>query len=153
MLKMFWYIIFLYLTHTFHINLPLFIYTSYIKCDASSLPHVETWQHRPLLLCSKPEASENLKTEHDDHLQCPIGVPFKFSSDIFEGEILVRLKGCGDDPRDKYFSGRKRLYQHVVQGRFKEEVRVSDVFAGYEVRAARGFHIHLSYVCMYIVKI
>ena len=140
---MLWY---LFISHSYpsHIKLPSLHYTSYyVKCEASSLPLVETWQHRPLLLCSKPEASANFKTEHDYHLQCPIGVPFKFSSDIFEGKILVRLKGCGDDPRDNYFSGRKRLYQHVVQGRFKEEVRVSDVFAGYEVRAARVFFISI----------
>ena len=31
-----------------------------------------------------------------------------------------------------YFSGRKRIYQSVVQGRFKEELSVCDIMTGHE---------------------
>ena len=53
------------------------------------------------------------------------------SSDVFEGTMLVRLKGSNShnpDGDEKYFSGRKRICQIRIQGRFKEEnVQVSDV--------------------------
>jgi len=59
----------------------------------------------------------------------PIGIPFEVESDLFVGKALLRVKGLvGDDPEgDKYFSGRCRTYQHVIQGRFKEEIPVSDL--------------------------
>ena len=60
----------------------------------------------------------------------PIGIPFKIETDLFVGKALLRVKGLAnsDDPEgDKYFSGRCRTYQHVIQGRFKEEIPVSDL--------------------------
>ena len=53
---------------------------------------------------------------------CPLGVPFLFSSELFEGTCLIRLRGTDDDnPEGKaaYFAGRKRTFQGVAQGRFK----------------------------------
>ena len=54
---------------------------------------------------------------------------------MFEGTVLIRLKDANSDSPigdDKYFSGRKRLFQHVIQGRFKKEIPASEVVAGYE---------------------
>jgi hypothetical protein len=67
---------------------------------------------------------------------CPLGKPFKFSSNLFEGTCLIRIKDSNSDDRNgdsEYFSGRKRIFQSVVQGRFKKEgLHVSDVLTGHE---------------------
>ncbi|KAL3806925.1 hypothetical protein ACHAXA_006640 [Cyclostephanos tholiformis] len=103
--------------------------------DERSLPNVEEWKHRPLLICANTTAVPDMTiVEYNDgHL--PLGVPFKFSSAMFEGTCLIRVKGSKSDaPEDDatYFSGRKRIFQSVVQGRFREEVKVSDVMTGHE---------------------
>jgi hypothetical protein len=66
---------------------------------------------------------------------CPIGVPFHFETDLFKGICLIRLKGSNsDDPEgdEEYFFGRKRIFQSVIQGCFKEKVNVADVLTGHE---------------------
>ena len=76
-----------------------------------------------------------LEVPKHGHSACPIGVPFQFSSDLFEGSIIIRMKDSNsDDPKgdEAYFGGRKRLFQSVVQGRFKEKVPVSEVMTGHE---------------------
>ncbi|KAL3779183.1 hypothetical protein ACHAW5_009380 [Stephanodiscus triporus] len=101
--------------------------------DERSLPNVENWKHRPILICANTTAVPDLITADDGTL--PLGVPFKFSSALFEGTCLIRVKGSRSDaPEDdaKYFSGRKRIFQSIIQGRFKEEVKVSDVMTGHE---------------------
>ena len=102
--------------------------------EAYSLP--DLWPHRPLLICANSAASPSLKVlDHDVLDACPLGVPFQFSSELFEGTCLIRLKGTNSDDPDgdtEYFAGRKRIFQSVVQGRFKEEVSVADVLTGHE---------------------
>jgi len=104
--------------------------------EACSLPEVETWSHSPLLICVNTPVSMSLKVPHYGQDSCPLGKPFKFSSDLFEGTCLIRIKDSNSDnvERDsEYFSGRKRIFQSVVQGRFKEDgLRVSDVLTGHE---------------------
>ncbi|KAL7530307.1 hypothetical protein ACHAXR_004917 [Thalassiosira sp. AJA248-18] len=103
--------------------------------EAYTLPDRETWQHRPLMVCVNSAASPTLKVPDYGLDACPLGVPFKFSSDLFEGTCLIRLKGTKSDDPDgdaEYFAGRKRIFQSVVQGRFKEEVLVADVLTGHE---------------------
>jgi hypothetical protein len=104
--------------------------------DAYSLPDVETWPHRPLLICANTPVSIHLKVPHYGLGACPLGKPFKFSSDLFEGTCLIRIKDSNSDDRNgdsEYFAGRKRIFQSVVQGRFKEEgLCVSDVLTGHE---------------------
>jgi len=105
-----------------------------VSREAYSLPDVETWPHRPLLICANTPVSPNLAPDYGAG-PIPMGIPFKFSSDLFEGTCLIRLKGSKSDDPDgdqKYFSGRKRIFQSVVQGCFKEEVPVSDVMTGHE---------------------
>jgi hypothetical protein len=101
--------------------------------DERSLPHPDKWKHRPILICANTPAIPDLITARDGSL--PLGVSFKFSSALFEGSCLIRVKGSKSDAPDddaKYFSGRKRIFQSIVQGRFKEEVKVSDVMTGHE---------------------
>jgi hypothetical protein len=101
--------------------------------DERSLPNVENWKHRPILICANTTAVPDLITADDGTL--PLGVPFKFSSALFEGTCLIRVKGSRSDAPEedaKYFSGRKRIFQSIIQGRFKEEVKVSDVMTGHE---------------------
>lgn len=105
-----------------------------IMRDERSLPRVDGWRHRPLLICANTTAVPDLIVENDDG-PLPLGMPFKFSSGLFEGSCLIRVKGSmSDAPEDdaRYFSGRKRIFQSIVQGRFKEEVNVSDVMTGHE---------------------
>ncbi|KAL7546221.1 hypothetical protein ACHAWF_009559 [Thalassiosira exigua] len=103
--------------------------------DAYSLPEVSTWKHRPLMVCVNSTASPSLKVPRHEVGACPLGVPFKFSSELFEGKCLVRLKGSKSDNPDvdsEYFDGRKRIFQSVVQGRFKQMTPVWDVVTGHE---------------------
>ena len=66
----------------------------------------------------------------------PLGVPIEFESPIFVGRILIRLKTIPSVPQDKdnhrnYFKGKKRYYQCIVQGKFKQEnIKFSDVYFG-----------------------
>lgn len=102
--------------------------------DESSLPRVETWQHRPIFICSNTTVAQNVMTKYGTE-SLPLGIPFQFQSDLFEGSCLIRIKGStSDNPVDDngYFSGRKRIFQSVVQGQFKEKVLASDVMTGHE---------------------
>ncbi|KAL7522547.1 hypothetical protein ACHAWX_007256 [Stephanocyclus meneghinianus] len=104
--------------------------------ESYSLPDIETWPHRPLLICVNTPVSINIKVPIHGLGPCPLGKPFEFSSDLFEGTCLIRIKESKSDDvhaDTEYFSGRKRIFQCVVQGRFKEEgLRVSDVLTGHE---------------------
>lgn len=103
--------------------------------EAYSLPDVEEWPHRPLFVCVNTPVCPDLKVSHYGVGACPIGVQFKFESDLFKGECLIRLKGSkSDDPQgdEEYFSGRKRIFQSVIQGQFKEKMNVADVLTGHE---------------------
>jgi hypothetical protein len=101
------------------------------------LPVPNEWPHRPILLCANTPTDPSLKVESKyGHGPCPIGKPFWFSSDLFEGYCLVRIKNFknSDDPESdkKYFDGRRRLLQTIVQGRFKEAMAVNTVLTGHE---------------------
>ena len=104
--------------------------------ESYSLPDIETWPHRPLLICVNTPVSINIKVPTYGLGPCPLGKPFEFSSDLFEGTCLIRIKESNSDDvhgDTDYFSGRKRIFQCVVQGRFKEDgLRVSDVLTGHE---------------------
>ena len=103
--------------------------------DSYSLPDVKTWPNRPILICANSPVSPNFKVPDYGLGPCPLGTPFKFSSELFEGKCLIRIKASKSDDPDgdaEYFSGKKRIFQSIVQGRFKEEVRVSEVLTGHE---------------------
>ncbi|CAB9496872.1 expressed unknown protein [Seminavis robusta] len=69
---------------------------------------------------------------HDMSKPLPLGVPFEFETPFFKGKILLRFRGNGDsESQDAYFGQhKKRLMQTVVQGRFKQKAKMSDVFVG-----------------------
>ena len=63
----------------------------------------------------------------------PIGIPFPFESPTFRGQFLLRLRNSTcDDPQSQqdYFRDRKRVLQTVVQGQFKKNISMSDLYVG-----------------------
>lgn len=103
--------------------------------EASDIPPPSNWAHRPVFLCVNTGACPELTVPKYGAGSCPLGVPFHFSSDLFEGICLVRLRDVPSDDPDgdsAYFDGRRRKFQGIVQGRFKEELKVSDVLTGHE---------------------
>ena len=103
--------------------------------EAYSLPDAEEWPHRPLFVCLNIPVCSNHKVPTYGLGSCPIGVPFKFESALFIGTCLIRLKGSNsDDPEgdEEYFTGRKRIFQSVIQGQFKEKVNAADLLTGHE---------------------
>jgi Protein of unknown function (DUF1769) len=105
--------------------------------QSADLPPPREWPHRPVLLCVNTPTDESLCVDAVyGQGPCPIGKPFWFSSDLFEGHCLVRIKNVknSDDPDSDmaYFDGRRRLFQTIVQGRFKEALPVNTVLTGHE---------------------
>jgi hypothetical protein len=101
------------------------------------LPPPSSWPHRPVLLCVNTPVDSSLRVEPSyGEGNLPIGKPFFFESDLFVGYCLVRIKGVSnsDDPESDrdYFDGRRRIFQTVVQGRFKEPLSVDSVLTGHE---------------------
>jgi hypothetical protein len=99
--------------------------------DLEEQPDPSVWPHFPLLV------SVNASSVHTDIPigPLPIGVPFHFSSDLFVGQCILRIKNIKNDNSSAdsaYFSGRKRMMQVIVQGRFKEPLKVRDVLTGHE---------------------
>jgi len=72
--------------------------------DVSTLPDPSAWPHRPVLLCVNTPVCPDLKVPLHGDGPCPLGVPFEFSSDLFEGSCLVRLRDIpSDDPASDAF--------------------------------------------------
>jgi hypothetical protein len=107
--------------------------------EGKELPPPTQWPKRPVFLSVNTPAvgkSFNLP-DHDVNGPMPLGVPFDFESEIFKGQCLFRIKDVESDDQnspnyDGYFDNRRRLWQVVVQGQFKEEMLVADVFQGTE---------------------
>lgn len=102
----------------------------------SDLPPPSEWPHRPVLVCNNTPADPSMQIPDYANGPCPIGKPFRFSSDLFEGQCLIRLRNIptsdAPDQDEAYFSGRRRLFQTIVQGRFKQALPVSQVLTGHE---------------------
>uniref|UniRef100_A0A7S1ZGX8 Domain of unknown function at the cortex 1 domain-containing protein n=1 Tax=Ditylum brightwellii TaxID=49249 RepID=A0A7S1ZGX8_9STRA len=106
----------------------------------ATLPLPATWTHRPILLrtASSGEFQKVTNESSITNINCgyPLGVPFNFESDLFQGKILFRVRGLGashDKQSDEdYFKGRKRVFQTVIQGKFKKEIPVRDLMFGME---------------------
>jgi len=83
-----------------------------------------------LRICGKTTQDNRMSNDFTDSAEYPIGIPFDIDTDLFVGKMLLRVKGLpnSNDPNgDEYFNGRCRTYQHVIQGRFKEEISFSDL--------------------------
>lgn len=103
--------------------------------SSNRIPHVSTWKHNPLFLQADPSVVV-LQKNSSQSLSCPIGAPFQFESDLFQGQAMIRIRGLqksNDVASDaKYFQGRKRKNQIIIQGKFKEEIKCRDVVIGTE---------------------
>ena len=111
--------------------------------QAADLPPRTEWPHGPVFFCVNIPVSPKLQAHVDkNNGPLPIGVPFAFSSELFEGHCLLRLRGLtsSDDPDGDgaYFAGRRRQFQVIVQGRFKESLSLDEVLTGHEF--VRDFH-------------
>jgi hypothetical protein len=78
--------------------------------------------HRPAYhFCAHPDVKT---AAYEAGEPLPLGVPIEFETDLFRGNFFCRLKPIGPHPDDtghkEYFEGKKRLYQVIVQGQFKE---------------------------------
>ena len=94
---------------------------------------IQVWPHWPLHIVPDPSMLCEKSTLGFD-TACPIGVPFAFKSNLFQGKALFRFKGLPNslnpNSDQKYFQGKKRLHQVVIQGRFKKNIKASDIFTG-----------------------
>jgi len=105
---------------------------------SKQLPPVSTWKHAPMFFHADP----NVVTLPDQikctGQECPIGIPFEFETDLFKGLAMIRvrdLESSGDPSSDKkYFQGRKRKNQILVQGKFKQEIKCTDAISGTEFK-------------------
>ena len=57
---------------------------------------------------------------------------FEFSSGLFAGRAVVRIRGVSGSDDAAYFRNRDRKMQCLVQGQFKRRVRCRDVVCGQE---------------------
>ena len=83
-----------------------------------------------LRICGKTTQDDRMPNDFSNSVEYPIGIPFNIETDLFIGKMLLRVKGLpnSNDPNgDEYFKGRCRTYQHVIRGRFKEEISFSDL--------------------------
>ena len=74
-----------------------------------------------------------VKVNIDKKQPLPLATPIEFETKLFKGTAFFRLKDA-PSPHDKvhnqYFHGRKRFYQVMIQGRFKEELNMKDILIG-----------------------
>jgi hypothetical protein len=127
---------------------------------STGLPSPLQWRNRPIYIQADAEGTStrivlnnNNEDEDDDDLvrtmvqqdgSLPLGVPIPFESDIFKGRILFRIrnvdKPCedneayfgnpGKDIDTKSHKSNNRLWQFIVQGRFKTPIAMDDLYTG-----------------------
>lgn len=100
-------------------------------CSSPPSQPSSDWPHCPAYFCAHPQVRTK---SHEPGEALPFGVPIEFESDLFEGRMFCRLQAIDSHPDDKnhaaYFDGAKRFYQVILQGQFKEELCMSDLFFG-----------------------
>jgi len=90
------------------------------------------WSSRPIYFCSHPKVQMK---DYKPGGALPFGVPLEFESDLFTGRVFLRLRPIESHPDDKanhtsYFEGKKRFWQIIIQGQFKQEINMSDLMLG-----------------------
>ena len=90
---------------------------------AATLPPPSEWPHQVYL-----RADDEVKLQsHAAREALPFGTSIHFETDLFKGKFFLRLRSSDT----QYFSGKKRLYQLVIQGQFKtNDLAFSDVVLG-----------------------
>lgn len=105
--------------------------------DPSTLPHPSNWPTRPIYL--EAEAGVRVDIRDGGDAPLPLDRRVRFETDAFVGTFFLRLRDVNPHPVGSrehashvaYFAGRSRLYQLVVQGRFKDkDLSFSDVMLG-----------------------
>lgn len=94
------------------------------------LPPLDTsqWEH-PIHISAHP--CVNVEFEKEQPL--PLAEPIPFETDLFKGFVFFRIKEVPskqDKLHNQYFQGKKRFYQVIVQGQFKEELYIKDILIG-----------------------
>ena len=99
-------------------------------CLEANLPSPETWPYRPIFI--QPAKDTTIFNQQYLQTSIPIGIPIDFETSLFKGRFLIRIKNDFniDEASKSYFDNRKRMRQYVVQGQFKEEIKMSDVYVG-----------------------
>mmetsp|Transcript_1550 Transcript_1550/g.2376 ORF Transcript_1550/g.2376 Transcript_1550/m.2376 type:complete len:281 (+) Transcript_1550:196-1038(+) len=88
------------------------------------------WKYNPIYVCAHPEVRTK---DYPPGESLPLGKSIDFETDLFVGKCLLRFIGIpGDNPKDDeaYFEGKKRKWQMLVQGRFKEEISMGELLVG-----------------------
>ena len=92
------------------------------------------WPNRPIYFCSHPQI---ITKKYKPGEALPLGVPIDFESELFKGCIFLRLRsveplqnGQEKKKHNEYFDGKKRFYQAVIQGQFKQEFNFSELVLG-----------------------
>ena len=76
------------------------------------------WENKPIYFCAHPDSPA---TDYKPGQELPLAKPVKIESELFVGQVFCRLKPINlDKGHSDYFQGRKRHYQFIVQGRFKQ---------------------------------
>jgi len=103
------------------------------------------WPHRPAYFCAHPDVHTK---DYEAGASLPLNKIVEFETDLFVGKMMCRLKPIpptlssqDKQQQDKqnfkqveshkeYFQKKKRLYQFVVQGRFRKAIPLSDLVMG-----------------------
>jgi len=104
---------------------------------SSHVPDPTTWPSRPLLTRRSPHMYRGRSEAEVSrliqplrlHTQDPRLSVIPVESDMFVGEIYILVDGLADSPKE-FFSGKKRVFEAVVQGRFKRTIAFSEVYTG-----------------------
>ena len=112
---------------------PLSSSTTARQRCVSEIPRLETWAHRPIMVCTNTGGGSTSFGLGE----LPLGHPFSFESELFKGICLIRLQNIPSEEGHQkntadYFHSRRRKFQVVTQGRFKEQMNVGDVLTGHE---------------------
>jgi len=104
-----------------------------IEEDIDNLPHVSQWPNSLIYFQSgrKTQCRSHKKDRNVSSL--PLGEAIEFETDLFKGKILLRLRNIFDnvpDDHTEYFEGNKKFKNIVIQGQFKEKLKMSDVWFG-----------------------
>ena len=91
-------------------------------------PPQSAWPNAPVLV-TQPTADGTRPIVHIHKPGANEESEFTVESDAFSGKMYVAIKGINNYP-ESYFSGKKRLFNVVVQGRFKRPIPFAMVQTG-----------------------
>jgi hypothetical protein len=103
-----------------------------IEQEIHNLPDSNTWRHRPIYLATGRNTQHSYQTSSTSS-SLPLGEPIPFETDLFKGKLLLRVQNIHNNvskDHTEYFQGKKRLKHIVIQGQFKQPLKISDVWFG-----------------------